>query len=145
VGDGVNLDVMPTDAKILGFGNCWYKEAVKYSTSYNLTDKISIKILTPPYFLATKLEAFQSRGKMDFYASHDFEDIVSVIDGRSTIVNEIKSADKKVKSHLIEKFSDINKNPAFRGALPGHFNQYPNLAEDRIELFEEKIKNIIGE
>jgi len=34
-------------------------------------------------------------------------------------------------------------NPSFNGAIPGHFVQYGNLAEDRIELLEQKIKAII--
>ena len=83
--DNVILDVMPTDEKILGFWNRWYREAIKYAMNYSLTNKISIKVISAPYFLATKIEAFKTRGNTDFYASHDFEDIVTVFDGRSTI------------------------------------------------------------
>lgn len=141
--DDVILDVMPTDEKILGFGNRWYKEAILASRTYALPSDIKIKVVTAPYFLATKLEAFRTRGKMDFYASHDFEDIVSVLDGRSEIVDDIKNSSAGLKNYLDHFFTDIINHPSFNGAIPGHFVQYGNLAEDRIELLERKIKAII--
>jgi hypothetical protein len=98
--------------------------------------------VTTPYFIATKLEAFNTRDKMDFYASHDFEDIISVLDGRLEIVDEIFKSDAELKNYLIQSFSDIDGSRSFRGALPGHFVQYGSLAEDRIELLENKIKII---
>jgi hypothetical protein len=49
-----------------------------------------IRSITAPYFLATKLEAFQSRGKGDVFASHDLEDVIAVIDGRPAITEETK-------------------------------------------------------
>src|SRR5579862_2435199 len=69
--DDVILDVMPTDEKILGFSNRWYKEAIQNAHIYSLKEGITIKVVTAPYFLATKLEAFKTRGNMDFYASRD--------------------------------------------------------------------------
>jgi len=142
--DEVILDVMPTDEKILGFGNRWYKEAIASSTNYPLTDKLEIRVITAPYFIATKLEAFRTRGKMDFYASHDFEDIVSVFDGRIEIVDEIKNADKNLQDYLVNSLQEIMGNPSFKGAIPGHFAQYGRIAEDRIALFEQKLITIKG-
>ena len=43
--------------------------------------------------ITTVLEAFKTRGKKHFHASHDFEDIVSVLDGRLEIVDEILQSD----------------------------------------------------
>lgn len=40
-------------------------------------------------------------------------------------------------------FAEIDNNRAFHGAILGHFVQYGNLAESRIELLERKIKTII--
>lgn len=142
--DDVILDVMPTDENILGFGNCWYKSAIAASITHHLTDKIAIKIVTAPYFLATKLEAFKTRGKSDYYASHDFEDIVSILDGRIEIVEEIQKADSELQDHLINSFVEIKNDPAFKGAIPGHFIQYGSYADDRIDMVEQKIKDIIS-
>lgn len=137
--DDMILDVMPTDENILGFGNCWYKEAIRNSEVYSLVDGIDIKVVTAPYFLATKLEAFKTRGKMDFYSSRDFEDIVSVLDGRAEIVEEIRKSNNDLKEYLIKFLFDFTNNPAYKGAISGHFVPYGRLANDRIELFEQKI------
>jgi hypothetical protein len=142
--DDVILDVMPTDESILGFGNCWYKKAIASSIIHQLTDKIDVKIVTAPYFLATKLEAFRARGKSDYYASHDFEDIMSILDGRVEIVDEIHKADSELSDHLISLFTEINNSPAFKGAIPGHFVQYGSYADDRVDMVEQKIKDIIN-
>ncbi len=58
---GVNIDVMPTDEKILGFANQWYSEAIKNAIKISLSKGLEINIVTAPYFLATKIEAFYSR------------------------------------------------------------------------------------
>lgn len=137
--DDVILDVMPTDEKILGFGNRWYKQAISGSNLYPLTDELKIRVVTAPYFLATKFEAFKTRGKMDCYASHDFEDIVSVLDGRIEIIDEIKNSETNLQEYLIDSLREVVASPSFKGAIPGHFAQYGSVAEDRIELFEQRL------
>ena len=52
-----------------------------------------MRIVTPPLFIATKLEAFHGRGANDIAASHDLEDIVTLVDGRPEIVPEIADTD----------------------------------------------------
>jgi hypothetical protein len=107
-----------------------------------LTENIEIRVVTAPYFLATKFEAFKTRGKMDFYASHDFEDIVSMLDGRIEIVDEIKHSDSTLQEYLINSLREIMTSPSFKGAIPGHFAQYGSIANDRIELLEQKLTSI---
>lgn len=41
-----------------------------------------LHFLSAPYLLATKIEAFKTRGNSDFLGSHDFEDIITVIAGQ---------------------------------------------------------------
>jgi hypothetical protein len=134
---------MPTDEKILGFGNRWYKEAIRNAINFPLMDNLNIKIVTAPYFLATKLEAFKDRGKMDFFASHDFEDIVSLLDGRLEIQEEINQAETELRVYLANSFLRVFQNRSFHDALPGHFIQYNDLRDSRIKLFLEKIQQII--
>src|SRR5271166_1872548 len=80
---GTILDVMPLDEKILGFSNRWYRAAMKASIRRNIADELEIRMITAPFFVATKLEAFQGRGKGDLFGSRDLEDLVFVIDGRA--------------------------------------------------------------
>jgi hypothetical protein len=49
-------------------------------------------VISPPYFIATKPEAFKSRGRGDYNNSHDLEDLLTVIDGREAIVEEIAAS-----------------------------------------------------
>lgn len=59
------LDVMPTDQKIFGFGNPWYKKALQHAVNHKIADDLIIKSISAPYFLATKFEAFKMRGNND--------------------------------------------------------------------------------
>lgn len=56
-------------------------------------------MLAPEYFLATKLEAFKSRGYVDPRQSHDFEDIVYVLENRNSIWFELANGGESVKSY----------------------------------------------
>src|ERR1700689_343863 len=88
VHSGTILDVMPLDEKILGFSNRWYRVAMEVATTHRLLRDLEIRVVPAPYFLAMKIEALKARGQGTFLASHDLEDVIFVIDGRSTIVEE---------------------------------------------------------
>lgn len=72
--DDILVDVMPTQEDILGFSNKWDLPAIEQASRINM-DGLEIQIVSPPYFLATKIEAFQGRRGGDFIASHDIEDM----------------------------------------------------------------------
>lgn len=118
--DNVVFDVMPTDEAILGFGNRWYEEAIEAADSFILPSGRSIRLAAAPYFLATKLEAFHGRGAGDYLASEDMEDILSVLDGRPELVDEISAADTPLRRYLAEQMAQLLASEDFRQALPGH-------------------------
>ena len=118
--DDVILDVMPTDPKILGFGNQWFTPAYEASEWTVLPSGKQIRLLPAPYFLVTKFEAFACRGKNNYLMSRDMEDIVTVIDGRPEIVSEIKQASEELKAYLVACCSGLLKERDFLDALPGH-------------------------
>jgi len=120
VAPGVVLDVMPTDKAILGFGNDWYRPAMVAATEISLPSGKTIWMVTAPYFLATKLAAFDGRGRGDFMMSHDVEDIVAVIDGRPELVEELRHADLEVQSYLAVRFGEFLTNENFLAAVVGH-------------------------
>ncbi len=141
--DDAILDVMPTDEKILGFSNYWYKAALHSAMSYQLAEDLTIHSVTAPYFLATKMEAFYGRSNGDFLVSHDFEDMMTVIYGRPEIIEEVRDSDKLLKKYLAEKFGHIIENPQFHVALPGHLN-YGSLTIERAEIVLSRIENLIN-
>ena len=141
--DGILIDVIPTDKNVLGFSNKWYKDAQSNATNKTLNSSIIIKIISAPYFLATKLEAFKDRGKQDFLSSHDLEDMISVIDGRPEIVNDISNSPDNLKEYLAFEFLALMSNDQFLQALPGHLN-YSNESEGRKRIVEERMQAIIA-
>ncbi len=118
--DGILLDVMPIATEVLGFGNKWYEPATKYAQEYLLPSGETIKLISAPYFLITKLDAFKDRGGNDYLVSHDIEDIIAVFDGRAELVDEVKSAEAELFTELSRRFSDLLKNSSFLEAVPGH-------------------------
>lgn len=136
--DGILVDIMPTDKKILGFSNRWYQDAISHAILKNLNANTKIKIISPDYFIATKLEAFYDRGKNDYLGSHDLEDIISLIDGRSEIVNDILRSAHRVKTFISKSFSDLLANKNFMHALPGHLN-YGSEVEGRKKIVLDRM------
>ncbi|HKY69984.1 MAG TPA: hypothetical protein VJ205_03720 [Gammaproteobacteria bacterium] len=128
-GHSFYLDIMPTDEAILGFSNVWYKLAVIETNQVTLKNDVFIRLISPPYFLATKLEAFKGRGKGDYLASHDLEDIISVIDGRPELIEDIKKSGNQIKSFLAAEFTNLINIKRFREALPGHLYNSPPGSE----------------
>jgi len=89
----LTLDVMPTVKEILGFANRWYPLAIDTAQSVTLPSGLQIKLIAAPVFIATKLEAFNDRGRdaageLDYLGSHDMEDIVAVTDRRPELLAE---------------------------------------------------------
>jgi len=126
--NGIKVDVMPTQEDILGFSNHWYLPAIENANYVQLEKELAIKLVTPPYFLATKIEAFKGRGGGDYMASHDMEDIITVLDGRREIVDEIKNSSDELKTFLSRTFRIFLTDENFLDAIPGqllpdHANQ----------------------
>jgi predicted nucleotidyltransferase len=120
VHSGTILDVMPLDERILGFSNRWYRVAMEAATTHQLFRDLEIRVVTAPYFLATKMEAFRGRVRGDFLASHDLEDLIFVIDGRSTIVEEVQAETPLLREHLHTEIAGLLGAPGFIDALPGY-------------------------
>lgn len=116
---GLKLDLMPT-SNLLGFSNRWYDLAAKSSLWCELPDGSQIRLIAAPVFLATKLEAFNNRGNKDYLASHDLEDILTVVDGRSELLDEAKQFDSFLTHYLSQQFSLLLATPSFMQAIPGH-------------------------
>ena len=137
--EGIAVDVMPTDAGILGFSNQWYQQALENSVVQQVSDHMAIRLVTAPYFLATKIDAFHNRGADDYIASHDMEDIITLLDGRPEIVDEVRNVPEDVKIFLSKKFGEFLNNRSFLDALPGHL--LPDSAsQQRVPILMERIR-----
>ena len=102
---------MPTNDPSIGFTNLWYPEGFVQAVNYEIDESNTIKILSAPYFIATKFEAHKSRGKNDGRTSHDFEDIIYVLENRETIWQEMNNANDTVGEYLRSEFLILLNNP----------------------------------
>lgn len=116
---GVLFDLMPTDAAILGFSNPWYPEAVKTATRVRLSERVEVRVISAPAFVATKLEAFIGRGNRDILSSHDFEDILNVVNGRPSMPEELKLASDSLQKFVREQLELLLAQPDLENYLPG--------------------------
>jgi hypothetical protein len=138
---GLLVDVMPTDERILGFSNRWYGPAFRESVRVDLEPGMTIRLVSAPYFLATKIEAFRDRGEGDFAASRDLEDLISVLDGRPEIVAEIETAPDDLRLFLADAFRTFLQDAVFVNAVAGHLS--PDAAsQERAPLLLERMKAV---
>ncbi len=98
---------MPLDAGVLGFTNRWYRSGVVTAEEVSLAEDTTIRILNPPHFLASKMEAYGGRGGDDPFMSHDLEDVISVLAGRPDCVKEVQAAGPELAHWLGAQLASV--------------------------------------
>ena len=140
--DQLMLDVMPTDTQILSFGNKWYASAAANAEVVLLPSGKEIHMVSAPYFLITKLEAFDGRGNGDYVLSHDMEDIIAVLDGRREIVDELKQTDSVLSKEVAGRFNQLLQDRRFVAAVSGHMPT-DETSQARLSTILATIKEIV--
>ena len=130
----LTLDVLALNKEVLGFTNIWYEPALRHASTLTLPSGQIIRVITAPFFLGTKMEAFRGRGKMDFQASHDLEDFVAVIEGRDTLLQEIAASPVSLRNYLAEAARTLLAESRFLDVLPGFV-----LDSERVPLIEKRL------
>ena len=115
----LTVDLMPAEGDFLGLNPAWFKEALTTATVREF-GHTRIRLISPVAFLATKHVAFTDRGDGDYYASHDLEDFVAVIDGRANILMDVTQAPDALGRYVTEAMRALLAAPAFAESLPGH-------------------------
>lgn len=136
----IKVDVMPADENILGFNNQWYPGGVGNKISKTLPDGSEIFVFSPEYYLAAKFEAHNDRGGTDLRQSHDFEDIVYILDNCTSIIENIRNSDEEVKCYLKDECKKLLDN---NGLSEGIECALPIGSDsDRVEIIETMITDI---
>jgi len=139
--DEITLDVMPNDESILGFSNRWYKNVVQTADRVTLEEDLNIRVVTAPCFLGTKLEAFKGRGEGDFVMSQDLEDLISVVDGRASLLHEIRNTDSELRVYIASEIESLLTNPDFVTAVPGFLPSDP-ASQRRVPALLDKLRKL---
>ena len=140
---GTKLDLMPADPKILGFSNPWYDEALRSATRLTLPSGRVIRIISAPVLIATKLVAFQQRGEGNFQASHDLEDIIAVVDGRTELLEEFALASNEIRDYLDDEIGVLLGTPAFFDSITAHLRP-DSASQARLSLVISRLRILAG-
>lgn len=127
---GIVVDILPAREEVLGWKSRWFEEALRSAATMQIGGQ-QVKVISAPYFIALKLEAFEDRGKGDFIFSTDFEDVICLFNGRRSLVDEIL-AEPKVGRGIAEKFAQYVQEPELEDAVMG-FVQTEANPEGRFE------------
>ncbi|MDP2433771.1 MAG: hypothetical protein Q8O33_17355 [Pseudomonadota bacterium] len=123
---------------MLGFSNRWYPLAAASATRLVLPSGKTINLISAPAFLATKFEAFKTRGQGDPLMSHDLEDIINVVEGRTSIEANVSDCERGLRAYLAAQFGDLAAMPDFQNVLPG-LVAYDELHSRRVDAIMRKI------
>ena len=138
--EDIKVDVMST--KEIGWApaNPWFEFGLVFKEIADIEGQ-QIFILSLPYFLATKFSVFHSRGEIDPRTSHDFEDIVYILDNQTEIIEIILNSPSDVKNYLTIEFSNILDSDLMQEAIRA--NLFYETQELRFEKIIKKLKRII--
>lgn len=139
--DDVTVDVLPIHEDVLGWESKWFEAALAASSEITIGDRV-IQIVSAPFFVALKLEAFEERGEHDFLCSTDFEDVICLFNGRTSIVAEI-SASEQLREFLADKFSSYLAEPDLIDAVEG-FVQTEDDSETRKKVILDRFRAVAG-
>ncbi len=136
--DDILVDVMGT--KPIGWApaNPWFEAGFENREQIDIEGQ-TINIMPLPHFLASKFVAHSDRGGNDPRMSHDFEDIIYILDNRTDWHEIVKNADYGIKTYLIEQFQNILNSNRMQEAILG--NLYYETQEARYKMIMEKIKS----
>jgi hypothetical protein len=135
----IPIDIMSTSDGFFGGTNSWYKLGFEHLVPCQVGNE-EISILSSPFYLATKFEAFHNRGG-DYRTSHDFEDIVYILDNRTTIVDEVRNSHNSVRVFLIREFTVLSENGNYIEYLSAHI--HPFVISSRLDIVKQKISDIL--
>lgn len=141
--DGAQFDVMPSEPHVFGGSNLWYPEAAATAQVVALPSGLRFKLIRAPAFLGTKLAAFTDRGKSDFYASQDMEDIFAIIDGREELASELDVAAVELRKYVREKLREASLLDEFWDALAGYYYQ-EGTQIGRTPIFRARLERLIA-
>lgn len=140
--DGIVVDVLPAREEVLGWRSQWFEQALQAAQVVDIEGHL-IKVVTAPFFVALKLEAFEDRGQGDFLGSTDFEDVICLFNGRRNVVDEIM-AQPVVCDGIRSKFSRHIQNTDLEDAVLG-FVQTESDPEERFRAIMSAFRRLGAE
>lgn len=138
------LDVMPIDPDILGFSNPWYGEAISSAATTALDSGAEIRAATPAVLVATKLCAWKGRGAGDLLRSLDVHDILTLIDGRAELAEEVGAAPSALRDYIRDELTQLRAEPYFGYAVEGATATYGPVGAERARIVRARVDDLLA-
>jgi predicted nucleotidyltransferase len=134
------VDAMPVDGTFMGFRGEWFRAVRDRPWIVELRTGIAVRVVRAPELLATKVEAFADRGSRDFVASKDLEDVLSIVNGRSELLDELREAPADVRRFVCDTIAAWLSAEDFLEALPGHLAG--DSSQARLSILLARLRSI---
>jgi hypothetical protein len=108
-----------------------------------LSADFDIRVVTALTSSRQNWKDFGGRGQGDLFASKDLEDVVTVLDGRPSLVAEVGREPVELVAFLHDEIGQLMANPRFEDALPGYL--LPDaMSQSRIRLVLERLHQLLA-
>jgi|LakMenEpi03Aug12_release.lakeMendotaPanAssembly.Ray.scaffolds.fasta_scaffold279266_2 hypothetical protein len=138
----ITVDIMPTEAAVLGMASEWFHEAVRTAVKMDLGSGVLAPVIRRPYFLATKLTAYRDRGAKDPCMSKDLEDIVTLFDGCKETGLLLDEGSPSLQAFITDRLRAHLENPEFVEAVEGCFRADP-VSRERSRIVLERMRAVV--
>jgi hypothetical protein len=128
------VDVMPVPETGVGPDNPWFAEGIRSAWTMRLDDTLTVRVFSPPTYLASKIHAYLDRGRSDPLESADFEDIVALLDGVPDIAKLVRQAPVDVRSFIADWCGGLVASAHLQDILAGQLGPHAPRGQDEVVL-----------
>lgn len=138
--EDLTIDIVQWPSPDGANANVWYEIASQTASNWQTPSGQKIKVIHAPVFVATKLEAMQARAS-SYLNSHDLEDIVTVLDWRNQLVDEVRASNGELRHYLETEFERLLGDSGFTEAIGWHLR---GERQDRKDAIIEIMQRLAG-
>lgn len=96
-----------SDSAIVGIATHCVQPCSRAAVQHTLPNGLTVRVVDPPHFIGTKLEAFKGRGNNDLLGSRDIEDILNIVDGRASLLGELLATSRALRTYVGEHLQQL--------------------------------------
>lgn len=116
----LTLDVLPRDVTLIGMRGGFLATGYDRAMAVDLPDGTRIHILRPADLMAAKVEAWNDRGRGDWMASADLEDLLSLVEGLPDFGEVTQISDLAVRQCLAQWAAEMLVHPELDALVDGN-------------------------
>ncbi len=120
------------------------QEAIPTAATIALGSGAKIRAATPALLVATKLCAWKVRGRGDLLRSLDVHDVLTLVDGRPELIDEIREASSNLRTYIKDELADLQAESYFDYAVEGATASYGPVGAERAGFVRARVKELLA-